>query len=124
MGDSANQEPATGPFRRLVHSLANLTASIIEAAETRLALLGTELQEEVYRAAALLLSAVIAIFLGLPGLVMAGFALVIASWYPSWSVPASSQFRWWSQAFWRSNCTQDRQCSRIRWRSLGETDKG
>lgn len=80
MRDSADHDPAQGPLQRLGHSLANLTATIIETGETRLALLGTELQEEVYRAAGLVLLALMAVFLVTLGLVMGAFALVITFW--------------------------------------------
>jgi uncharacterized membrane protein YqjE len=69
-----------GPLRRLLRSLARLVATFIEIGETRLSLLATELQEEVYRAAGFLLYAVAAIFLATIGLVMAAFALVIVFW--------------------------------------------
>lgn len=80
MADGFIELRARGPFRHLLHSLAGLVATLIEIGETRLSLLATELQEEVYRAAGFLLYALSAIFLATIGLVMAAFALVIAFW--------------------------------------------
>lgn len=63
-----------------MHSLSTLVATLVEIGETRLSLLATELQEEVYRAAEFLLFAAAAIFLATIGITMAAFALVILYW--------------------------------------------
>lgn len=80
MADGFIALQARGPFRRLLRSLAKLVATLIEVGETRLSLLATELQEEVYRAVGFLLYAMAAIFLATIGFVMAAFALVIVFW--------------------------------------------
>lgn len=79
MFDSANFRPP-GPLGRLLQSLSNLLATLLGIGETRLSLLATELQEEVYRAVGYLLYATAALFLATIGVAMAAFALVILYW--------------------------------------------
>ena len=79
MYDSATRQPS-GPLRRLLQSLSSLLETLIGIGETRLSLLATELQEEVYRAVGYLLYAAVAIFLATIGTAMAAFALVILYW--------------------------------------------
>ena len=79
MFDSTTFRPP-GPLGRLLQSLSNLLATLLGIGETRLSLLATELQEEVYRAVGYLLYATAAIFLATIGVAMAALALVILYW--------------------------------------------
>jgi uncharacterized membrane protein YqjE len=64
----------------LFHSLATLLHTIIAFAQTRLELFSTELQEEVHRAAAILLSAFIALLAAGIGLLFVGATIIIVFW--------------------------------------------
>jgi uncharacterized membrane protein YqjE len=71
---------AGGPLGRLLYSLKTLLATLVGLAHTRLQLLSTELQEEIYRAAGLLLWALVALLAGAMGLLLASFVLIVAYW--------------------------------------------
>lgn len=74
--DTAPRAPASGLFR----SLSNLLATVIGLAQTRLELLTTELQEEIHRAAGLLVWGFIALLSAGVGLVFVGITVIIAFW--------------------------------------------
>lgn len=77
----ANDEEAVrGPLVRLLYSLKTLLATLVGLTHTRLRLLGTELEEEVWRTASLLLRAGVALLAGVTGLLFAGFTLIVAFW--------------------------------------------
>ncbi len=67
---------ATGLFR----SLTNLVATLVTLAQTRLELLTTELQEEVQRAAGLVVWALVAMLAGMMGLIFGGLTVVFLYW--------------------------------------------
>jgi uncharacterized membrane protein YqjE len=69
-----------GPIRGLFRSLANLLATAIGIAQTRLELLSTELQEEVHRAAEILVWTVIALLAAMIGLFMLGLVIIFIFW--------------------------------------------
>ncbi len=70
----------TGPVGGLIGSLKNVLSSLIAMAQTRLELISTELQEEVGRAAVLLLWAFIALFAAGIGLFLGALVLIFAFW--------------------------------------------
>ncbi len=70
----------TGPVGGLIGSLKNVLSSLIAIAQTRLELISTELQEEVGRAAELLLWAFIALFAAGIGLFLGALVLIFAFW--------------------------------------------
>lgn len=72
----AVESSASGLFR----SLTNLVATIVALAQTRLELLTTELQEEVQRAAELLLWSFVALLAAGVGLFFVGITIIIANW--------------------------------------------
>jgi len=74
--ESAPRMPASGLFR----SLSNLLATIIAFAQTRLELLTTELQEEIHRAAGMLVWGFIALLSAGVGLVFVGVTIIVAFW--------------------------------------------
>jgi uncharacterized membrane protein YqjE len=73
-------EPDPGPIRGLFRSLANLLATAIGIAHTRLELLSTELQEEVHRAAEILIWTIVAILAALIGLFMLALVIIFIFW--------------------------------------------
>lgn len=75
-----DQVTAGGPLGRLLYSLKALLATFVGLTHTRLQLLSTELQEEIYRAAGLLLWALVALLAGALGLLFASFVLIVAYW--------------------------------------------
>ena len=70
----------TGPVGGLIGSLKNVLSSLIAMAQTRLELISTELQEEVGRAAELLLWAFIALFAAGIGLFLGALVLIFVFW--------------------------------------------
>jgi uncharacterized membrane protein YqjE len=70
----------TGPVSGLIGSLKGMLSSLIAIAQTRLELISTELQEEVGRAAELLLWAFIALFAAGIGLFLGALVLIFAFW--------------------------------------------
>lgn len=73
------QEPA-GPVSGLFRSLANLLATAIAIAQTRLELLSTELQEEVHHAAGILVWTAIAVLAAGIGLFTTTLLVVFIFW--------------------------------------------
>jgi uncharacterized membrane protein YqjE len=74
---SESQSPlAVGLFK----SLGNLAATLVGIAHTRLELLTTELQEEVQRAARLLLWAAIALLAGMLAIFLAALTVIFYFW--------------------------------------------
>jgi uncharacterized membrane protein YqjE len=70
----------TGPVSGMIGSLKSMLSSLIAIAQTRLELISTELQEEVGRAAELLLWAFIALFAAGIGLFLGALVLIFAFW--------------------------------------------
>ncbi|MGE0652591.1 MAG: phage holin family protein [Alphaproteobacteria bacterium] len=77
MSESA---PGNGPVSGLLGSLANVLSSLVAIAQTRLEIISTELQEEVGRAAELLLWAFVALFAAGIGLFLGALVLIFAFW--------------------------------------------
>jgi uncharacterized membrane protein YqjE len=71
---------STGPLGGLVHSLTQVVATLVAMAQTRLELLTTELQEEIQRAALVLLWAFVALFAAGIGLFLLALAAIFAYW--------------------------------------------
>lgn len=71
---------ATGPTAGLFKSLGNLLHTVLTIAQTRLELITTELQEEVQRAATLLIVAFVALACGFLSLLLAALTIVFAFW--------------------------------------------
>ena len=64
----------------LLRSLTRMLATLVALAQTRLELLTTELQEEVQRAAELLMLAFIALLAAGAGVIFIGITIIIAFW--------------------------------------------
>jgi uncharacterized membrane protein YqjE len=69
-----------GPISRLLRSLGNVLASLIDVGQTRLELLTLELQAEVRRAASLLAIGFFTLFFAGMGCLLAGLSLIFAFW--------------------------------------------
>jgi uncharacterized membrane protein YqjE len=69
-----------GPISKLLRSLGNVLASLIEVGHTRLELLTLELQAEVRRAAGLLAIGFFTLFCAGMGCLLAGLSLIFAFW--------------------------------------------
>ena len=75
--DSAS---SSGPISNLLRSLTQVLATLVAMAHTRLELLASELQEEVQRAASLLLWSFIALFTAGIGLFLLALVIIFAYW--------------------------------------------
>jgi uncharacterized membrane protein YqjE len=75
-GEPSAGGPATGLFK----SLGNLLHTILTIAQTRLELITTELQEEVQRAAKLIVVGFVAVVCGFLSLLLAALTIVFAFW--------------------------------------------
>jgi uncharacterized membrane protein YqjE len=73
-------ETETGPVGGLIGSLKNVLSTLVAIAQTRLEIISTELQEEVGRAADLLLWAFVALFAAGIGLFLGALVLIFAFW--------------------------------------------
>ncbi len=73
-------EAGNGPISTLIGSLKNMLSSLIAIAQTRLEIASTELQEEIGRAANLLLWAFVALFAAGIGLFVGALVLIFAFW--------------------------------------------
>jgi uncharacterized membrane protein YqjE len=76
--DSGGAE--TGPVSGLFKSLANLVASVVAIAQTRIELLTTELQEEIHRAAELLVWTLVALLAVAMGLFLTALVIIFVFW--------------------------------------------
>jgi uncharacterized membrane protein YqjE len=76
--NTEQERPATAGG--LFQSLSNLLGTVLGIVHTRLELLTTELQEEVQRAAKLLLWAFVAAFAAMMALFLAAFTVIFAFW--------------------------------------------
>ena len=76
---SEHETDAARP-RGLFDSLKSLLATLSALAQTRLELLGTELEEQVARLAILLVWSIVALFLVFTAVVLAAVAIVIVFW--------------------------------------------
>lgn len=71
---------ASGPVSGLMQSLTQVVATLLTMAQTRLELLTTELQEEIQRAASILLWAFVALFTAGIGLFLLALVFIFAFW--------------------------------------------
>jgi uncharacterized membrane protein YqjE len=81
--DSSAEEPAEpprGPFSGIFKSIAQLLATAVGIAQTRLELLSTELQEEVHRVAEIMLWATVALLAAGVGLLMLSLVIIFVYW--------------------------------------------
>jgi uncharacterized membrane protein YqjE len=81
--DGSADDPATrsrGPIAGLFRSIAQLLATAVGVAHTRLELLSTELQEEVHRVAEILLWAAVALLAAGVGLFLLALVVIIVYW--------------------------------------------
>lgn len=77
---TADSGHARGPIGGLFRSLAQLLATAVGIAQTRLELLTTELQEEVHRVAEIMVWSAIALLAAGVGLFLLGLAVIIVFW--------------------------------------------
>jgi uncharacterized membrane protein YqjE len=70
----------SGPVSGLFKSLANLVATALAIAQTRVELLTTELQEEIHRAAGILVWTLIALLAGALGLLLTALVIIFVFW--------------------------------------------
>ena len=70
----------SGPVSGLFKSIANLVATVIAIAQTRLELLTTDLQEEMHHVAGILVWTLIALLAALIGLFLAALAVIFVFW--------------------------------------------
>ena len=70
----------SGTTTGLLAALSRLLATFVAIVQTRVQLLSTEIQEEVHRAAAMALWALLALFTALIGLMFGGLTIVFAFW--------------------------------------------
>jgi uncharacterized membrane protein YqjE len=75
-----SDSPPAGPLAGLLHSLTQVFATLVAMAQTRLELLTSELQEEIQRAALVLLWAFIALFAAGIGLFLLALVAIFAFW--------------------------------------------
>lgn len=75
-----DSEPQVGPVSGLIRSARNAVATLVAIAQTRLEIISTELQEEIGRAANLLLWAFVALLAAGIGLFLGALVLIFAFW--------------------------------------------
>jgi len=78
--DTPSDGAEPGPIRGLFRSLANLVASVVAIAQTRLELLTTELQEEMHRVAEILVWTLIALLSAGIGLFLLALVIIFVFW--------------------------------------------
>jgi uncharacterized membrane protein YqjE len=78
--ETLEEQPARGPIGGLFRSLAQLLATAVGIAQTRLELLSTELQEEVHRVAEIMLWATVALLAAGVGLFLLALVIVFVFW--------------------------------------------
>jgi uncharacterized membrane protein YqjE len=69
-----------GPVSGLFRSLTNLLATVVAIAQTRLELLTTELQEEIHRAAGIMMWAFLTLFAAGIGLLLGAMVVIFVFW--------------------------------------------
>lgn len=78
--ETPSGDAETGPIRGLFRSLANLVATVVAIAQTRLELLTTELQEEMHRVAEILVWTLIALLSAGIGLFLLALVVIFVFW--------------------------------------------
>ena len=79
LGDPRSGDYA-GPVSSLFRSLTNLLATVVAIAQTRLELLTTELQEEIHRAAGIMMWAFLTLFAAGIGLLLGAMVVIFVFW--------------------------------------------
>jgi uncharacterized membrane protein YqjE len=77
---SSEQAAATGPVSGLFRSIAHLLANAIAIAHTRVELLSTELQQEVHRAAEIMVWTAVALLAAGIGLFLLALVVIFVFW--------------------------------------------
>lgn len=77
---NSGSDRVSGPATGLFKSMGGLLHTVLTMAQTRIELLATELQEEVQRAAKLLILGFVALVCGFIGLLLAALTIVFAFW--------------------------------------------
>ncbi len=77
---SAGSEHIAGPATSLFRSLTDFVATLVSLVQTRVELLTTELQEEVQRAAVLVVYAFVALLAAMIGLLFGALTVVFIYW--------------------------------------------
>jgi uncharacterized membrane protein YqjE len=75
-----HEEPASGGSPGLFQSLRTLAATVLEITQTRIELFTTEVQEELHRAAELVLWSTVALLAGSIGTLLLAFCVILAFW--------------------------------------------
>jgi uncharacterized membrane protein YqjE len=70
--------PPQGPIARLLNSASRLAGTVLDAAQTRLDLLATEVEEDAGRAMRVLAWGAVALFAGMSALLFTGLAVIAA----------------------------------------------
>jgi uncharacterized membrane protein YqjE len=78
--EGESPEPPRGPISGLFRSLAQLLATAVGIAQTRLELLSTELQGEVHRVAEIMLWAAVALLAAGVGLFLSALVIIFVFW--------------------------------------------
>lgn len=78
--EPAATDPGPGPVSGLFKSLANLLATVLAIAQTRVELLTTELQEEIHRAAELMVWTLVALLAAAMGLFLTALVIIFVFW--------------------------------------------
>jgi uncharacterized membrane protein YqjE len=76
----ADAERSQGPATNLLRSLVQLGGTVLEAAQTRVELLTTELSEDLERGLQIVVWALVATLAGILGALLAGVTLIIYFW--------------------------------------------
>jgi uncharacterized membrane protein YqjE len=79
LGDDAGTAGA-GPVSGLLKSIANLVATVLAIAQTRVELLTTELQEEIHRAAEIMVWTLVALLAAAMGLFLTALVVIFVFW--------------------------------------------
>jgi len=80
LGDPPRAGDYTGPVNGLFRSLTSLLATVVAIARTRLELLTTELQEEIHRAASIMVWAFVMLFAAGIGILLAALSAIFVFW--------------------------------------------
>lgn len=76
----ADAERSQGPATNLLQSLVQMGGTVLEAAQTRVELLTTELSEDLERGLQIVVWALVATLAGILGVLLAGVTLIIYFW--------------------------------------------
>lgn len=77
---NTDTEPPHGAFGRLLHSLAGIASTLLATLQTRLELLGADIQASTRRASALLLWSLAGVLSAGIGLIFAALTIIIVYW--------------------------------------------